>query len=234
MTTQFYMVASSLPRMDASFKISEPPISRHQLEKRLKLLPEETVKLLFQIELLVWSSWYMPKQSVIETRTLYQNTLESNSDFISDITNWYLDLRSILAAMRMRKTQKESPSDSHNYWVTRWDHQLIQKWNEPDFGLKSVYPWIPKVNACIEKNDTASVEEFLLTHIWNYLSKLEAGHYFDFEAITVYLLRWNIVNYWSQFNKNKVLECIDLLCDSLVDLEHLSLELAVQNKGRER
>lgn len=226
MTTQFYMVASSLPRMDASFKISEPPISRLQLEKRLKLLPEETASLLFAIELLAWTSWFMPKQSVIETRKLYISTLETKSDFISNITNWYLDLRSVLAAIRMRNEKKDPPHDPQNYWITRWEHQLIQKWNEPDFGLKSVYPWVPKITACIEKNDSASVEEFLLAHIWNYLSKMEAGHYFDFEAITVYLLRWNIVNYWSKFNKTKVLECIDVLCDSLgsVDISTILAE----------
>lgn len=222
MTNQFYMVASSLPRMNASFKIAEPPILRFQLEKRLKLLPEETLRLLFAIELLVWSSWFMPKQSVIETRKLYQNILEAKSPFIMDIINWYLDLRSILAAMRMRKEKKEPPKDPQNYWITRWEHQLIQKWDEPDFGLKSVYPWIPKITNFIEKNDPASVEEFLLTHIWNYLSSMEASHYFDFKAITVYLLRWNIVNYWSKFDKTKVLECIDVLCDSLVDLKHFS------------
>ena len=222
MTTQFYMVASSLPRMDTSFKISEPPISRLQLEKRLKLLPEETARLLFSIELLAWTSWYMPKQSVIETRKLHQNILENKSVFIRDISNWYLDLRSILAAIRMRKEKKEPPTDPKLYWITRFEHQLIQKWGEPDFGLKAVYPWVPKITACIEKNDTASVEEFLLTYIWNYLSRMEAGHYFDFEAITVYLLRWNIVNHWSKFNKTKVLECIDVLCDSLIDLQHLS------------
>ncbi|MDR3502589.1 MAG: DUF2764 family protein [Legionella sp.] len=224
MSTEFYTVASSLPRLGVSFKIATPPISRFQLEKRLRLLPEEQVLQVFAIELLVWKSWFKPQQSVTATRMLYQNIIKNQSPFIINLIDWYLDLRSIFAAIRMRNEKKEVPENPHDYWISHWDHRLMQKWSDADFGLKSVYPWLPKVVSDIEKNNTAAVEGFLLAHIWKHLSIVEAGHYFDFEAITIYLLRWNVVNYWSSFSTSNALDCIEKLCNTLIDWDHLSLK----------
>lgn len=217
MTTQFYMVVSSLPRMRASFKTLELPISRFQLEKRLTSLPNEQKSLLYAIESLVWTSWFMPQYSLSKTRHDYQYILKSKLPFVVDIVNWYLDLRSIFAAIRMREQNKEVPKNPKDYWLTHWGYKLLRQWNEPDFGLKSVYPWVPKVIADTTKNNTAAVEEFLLAYIWRHLSLIEMRHYFDFEALIIYLLRWNIVNYWSTFSEINVLDRIDELCNSLID-----------------
>ncbi|WP_058534975.1 DUF2764 family protein [Legionella saoudiensis] len=224
MSAQFYTVASSLPRLGSSFKIASPPISRFQLEKRLKLLPEKHITQIFAIELLVWRSWFMPQQSVAETRILYQQIIKNQSSFIINLIDWYFDLRSVFAAIRMRNEKKEAPENPHYYWISNWEHRLMQKWHDADFGLKSVYPWLPKVQVDMEKNNTAAIEEFLLAHIWKHLSIIEAGHYFDFEALTIYLLRWNIISYWSSFNKSQTLERIEKLCNSLIDWDHLSLK----------
>lgn len=52
-------------------------------------------------------------------------------------------------------------------------------------------------------------------------SRKQEGHYFDFEALLVYLLRWDIIDYWSKFNKEKVLTCIDELSSSSNSLSEL-------------
>ncbi|CDZ78968.1 hypothetical protein BN59_03283 [Legionella massiliensis] len=202
MTTQFYMVASALPRMPASFKVEAPPISRIQLEKRLKLLPAENLALAYALEYLLWQSWFMPQKSFSSTKEAYIKLLKTDSPFIHKTVHWFMDLRSLFAALRLRKEKKAPPANPQECWLSHWNHQLIQHWDEPDFGLKGVYPWLSKVASDLEKEDTSAVEEFLLDYIWHYLSIIELRHYFDFEALMIYLLRWNLIHYWSKFNSN--------------------------------
>lgn len=229
MTSQYYTVACSLPRMNAHFQIQETPISRVQLEKRLKLLPAEQYTLALTVESLVWTSWFMPQQSVAQLRQVMQNVMSTQSDFVHNTLMWFFDLRSIFAALRMRNAKKEPPENPQDYWITRWNHKLLRNWNELDFGLKSVYPWLPKIAADIARKDTVAVEEFLLSYIWKYLSVLETGHYFDFEAIIIYLLRWNIIHYWSQFNNDSALKQLNELSHSLLN-EQLSKEIILNDK----
>lgn len=230
MNTQYYTVVCSLPRMNTNFQIQETPISRMQLEKRLKLLPLDKFTLALSVESLAWASWFMPQQPVASLRNDVQHLLDTQSIFIHDTLTWFFDLRSIFAALRMRNEKKAPPENPQEHWITRWNHKLISNWNELDFGLKSIYPWLPKIAGDIDKKDTISVEGFLLSYIWKYLSSIETGHYFDFEALIIYVLRWNIIHYWSQFNKLNALNSVNELCHLLLS-KQLSKEGALNDKG---
>lgn len=231
MKSPFYMVVSSLPRMGVHFKVQEPPISRLQLEKRLRLLPLDKMTLLLEIEQLVWRSWFQNNRTFEETKKEWMALSTLDSPFIINLIHWYLDLRSIFVAIRMRNQKPTPPGMPQDYWITRWSRKLLQNWNEPDFGLGTVYPWLPKVAADLAKNDTIAVEEFLLFHIWNYLSVIETGHYFDFESLVIYLLRWNIVDYWSKFSKTNTLKNLDELCMAIIGNKVLIHESATQKQG---
>ncbi|KTD43632.1 DUF2764 family protein [Legionella parisiensis] len=230
MNSQYYSVVCSLPRLKGTFQIQETPISRLQLEKRLKLLPLDKYKLALTVEDLVWTSWFIPKKPLRDLRNTYQNILKNESHFIIDLTLWFFDLRSILAALRLRDEKKGLPDRSNDDWITRWDYKLVNHWNELDFGLKAVYPWLPKIATDIAKKDTIAVEKFLLTSMWKYLSISETGHYFDFEAIIIYLLKWNIVHYWAGFNERDALNHINDLSQSLLN-KQLSNFFILRTKG---
>lgn len=230
MMPQYYTVVCSLPRMNASFKIQKPPISRLQLEKRLMLLPIEKHTVAVTLESLVWTSWFMPHQPVADLKDRFQHMMETQSIFLQEILTWFFDLRGVFAALRMRNEKKDPPNDPREYWITQWSYKLIRHWNEPDFGLRSRYPWLPKIAQDIARKDTVAVEEFLLSYIWKYLSTIETGHNFDFEAIIIYLLRWNIIHYWSQFDKENALNCLDELSNLLLNKQSLK-EIILNDKG---
>lgn len=202
--------------MGVHFTIQEPPISRLQLDKRLRLLPLDKMKLLLEIEQLVWHSWFKHTQTMQQTKKEWMALSTLDSPFIIDVIHWYLDLRSIFVAIRMRNQKQAAPDVPQDVWITRWSRKLVQNWNEPDFGLGSVYPWLAKVAADANKHDTIAVEEFLLAYIWNYLSVIETRHYFDLEYLVIYLLRWNIVDYWSKFSKTNTLENLNELCQTII------------------
>lgn len=212
----YLTLMTSLPRHGRQFKVKQTPISRMQLVKRLKLLPEPENKYLDQLIDLVWNSWFSLELPLSETMKQAKPLLALNNPFINEIISWFFDIRSLFVALRLRKTHTSPPLSPKDYWHTRWSRRLITNWDQPDFNLIHVYPWIVDVNTKMSNNKTDEVEDILLMQIWNHLNVIEVRHFFDFEALIIYVLRWNIVNYWSQFNEKKARQHIVALSDKII------------------
>jgi hypothetical protein len=191
----------SLPRHSRNYNVKQTPISRIQLENRIKLLPDQERTILYMLEKIVWNSWFDHSASFTDTLMSANKLLAGQHPFIDEIIYWYFDLRSLLVALRMRNAKQPVPENTRDCWFTRWSMLLTVNWNEPDFGLKNVYPWILDVNTRLVNNESDILEETLLKQLWKHLDSVEKRHYFDFEAVIIYLLRWDIVNYWSQFDE---------------------------------
>lgn len=114
MTSHYYTVVSSLPHMNTNFKIQDTPISRLQLEKRLKLLPLEKYTVVFTVEYLVWTSWFMPHQPVSDLRRAFQKLMATESAFLREMLLWFFDLRSVFAALRIRNEKRSCPQTLMN------------------------------------------------------------------------------------------------------------------------
>ncbi len=207
---------TSLPRHDRQFKVKQTPISRIQLAKRLKLLPEPEQTYLEQLVNVVWDSWFSLDLPLSETLKRAKPLLALNNPFINDIIYWFFDIRSLFVALRLHKTQAQPPSKPQDYWHTRFSKRLIANWSQADFGLKHVYPWLSDVIEKISNNEPDDVEDILLTQVWHHLNAIETRHFFDFEALIIYVIRWNVVNHWSQFNETKAHQRIIALSNQII------------------
>lgn len=197
----YYTLLTSLPRHGRHYKVKQTPISRIQLEKRFKLLMQNERELLKEIEFLVWQSWFSSNVSLKEIVTRAKKILALEQPFITEILYWYFDIRSLFAALRLHKMQTSPPDIPADFWFGQLTPRLINHWNDTDFGLRSKYPWLLEANKKLLQHEGLAVEDLLLTQIWQHLNAIESQHYFDFEALIIYLLRWNIVQYWSTFNE---------------------------------
>lgn len=214
--TLYYTLITSLPRHGRQFKVKETAISRVQLEKRLKLIPENERNILTQVENVIWNSWFSPELPSSETYSRAQKLFSLRNSFLNEIIHWHFNVRSLFVALRLRRRQPSPPPNQKNYPFGDLTIRLINNWHEPTFGLQHIYPWLPEVNKMIINNETAALEDILLTKLWKHLDVVECGHYFDFEAVIIYLLRWNIVNYWSRFNEIAAVECMNELADQAI------------------
>lgn len=213
--TAYYTLLTSLPKHGRQFKIKEPIISRIQLENRLTLLPEKEKNILFEIENVVWSSWIYQSLSFNETDIRAKKLFTLGNVFLNEMIEWYFNIRSILAALRLRNKQFSPPTEKFMHGPL--NRRLINGWDKLDFGLEHLYPWILGVNQKIADNDIAGIENIVLFQLWRHLAIIEDRHYFDFEALIIYILRWNIVNYWSQFNETIAMQRISELADRLLN-----------------
>lgn len=194
-------------------------ISELRLKKRLKLLPDSERNILITLTDAVWDSWFDLEMPFSETQNKAKIIQDLKNPFMNNLLEWFFDIRSILVALRLRKHKSKPPEIPSEYWITRFGSKLISHWQHPDFGLKSIYPWVPNLSAQMENSNIDIVEELLLSLIWKHLDNIEDRHYFDFEALIIYLLRWKVINYWSRFNKKVTEKHILKFVDTLLS-EH--------------
>ncbi len=58
------------------------------------------------------------------------------------------------------------------------------------------------------------MERLLFEVVWDKLGRLGEGHYFDFEAVVLYVLRWNLADRWSRYQGEAAVERFRSLVDS--------------------
>jgi len=127
-------------------------------------------------------------------------TREIRSPLLRRVVEWRLELRTVVAAMRRRAAGEPAPAKGEVWGFGRWTRALERNWGKSDFGLSDALPWIPHFNERIEKTDSLGFEKSLLQLLWTYLSRKAEGHYFDFEAVALYVQRWDVIHRWSMYD----------------------------------
>lgn len=204
--SSYYTILTSLPRHHRQYNVDQTPLSRIQLERRIQSLPVSERECLYMLEDTVWTSWFDQERTVKDILRQAKVFLQTHQNFILELIDWYFNIRSLLVALRLRRDTVSLPEHVDDIWHTRWSARILNNWNVPDFGLKNIYPWLPDANARLINNQADILEKILIEQLWKHLDHIEDRHYFDFEAIIIYLIRWDIVNYWSQFNQSAAIK----------------------------
>ncbi len=55
------------------------------------------------------------------------------------------------------------------------------------------------------------LERLLLATIWNHLERLSDGHHFDFAAVVIYVMRWDLVARWTGYHGEEAAQRFDAL-----------------------
>ncbi len=209
------MLMSSLPvHKTVLFDEKQTPLSRIQLNKRLKLLDEKDAADLLKIEqLLHWSHIKRDLNPSFVNETIVSiNAI--NNEFIKNIITWRLELRIILAALRMRHQGQKTAPDKGIFGFDYWYFIMTKYWHEPDLGLSKQLPWLPEVNALLTTNQSRDLEKYLFGVVWDHYRQLSLGHYFNFEAVIIYVLRWDIIYRWTRYNKEIAVQRFNDLIDT--------------------
>lgn len=212
----YYSLMTSLPRYAISYKTSERHLSRIQLEKRFRLLEENTKRYLDEVEWLLWQSWFMPGLTLNELQSRSARILSESPELIKELLFSFLNLRTVLTAFSVRQAEPESKAGSIALLRGTMREQILKNWQKEDFGLGNLYPKMKAILQFAQVNQASLAEESILNLLWQLLDKFENGHYFDLMAVIIYLLRWNIVDYWSSFDVNQALAKINEMIKTLL------------------
>lgn len=215
---KYAMLMASLPvHPPRLFSAHQTPVSRIQLDKRLALLDTHDTEDLRRIEtLLHWSQIANATDEFIIKKSA--EVVDSINDrFLKKIIIWRLELRTLLSALRMRHAGAGQPAKGRFPGIGRWLGDIEKNWQKTDFGIGRQVPWIIPVQQLLSQNKSYELEKLLLDLVWQYYAKEGNQHYFDFPAVVIYVLRWDITNRWTHYHADEALKRFDGLVEAGLD-----------------
>jgi hypothetical protein len=195
--TNYYMLLASLPHMPRTFEVEQPPISRLRLQQRLAMLGPDDAEVVDQVQrFLLWDR-QQAERSDSEVQQEYDRLmLTIRNPLVRDIIAYRMDVRTITSALRRRRLGLSPPPA-----VGQWVEHIRTHWEHPTFPLIREHPWIPVVQRCLQENEPLEVERQLLLATWSRWTRLADDFHFSFEALLLYLARWEIVDRWTRLNE---------------------------------
>lgn len=207
MSYRYITLIAALPSLGKSYQVDIPPLSRYQLEKRLKLLTDEHRRLLEEIEsVLHWdhlNSHYDDRELIHSAHAVMEKLTHKHYNTIREIINWRLNLRTLLAAFRYREKGEDLSKISCQWGVGELMRHIENNWSHSYFNLQHRYRWLPELQQKLQAQDTIAVEKILFDATWRYLRSSGANHVFDFTAVVRYVLMWNLVARWSSYDADR-------------------------------
>ncbi|WP_454062034.1 DUF2764 family protein [Candidatus Nitrospira salsa] len=220
---RYYTLYASLPALPHFHKAKVLPISRERLDARLRMLAEEDSNVVEQ----TWSYFDYERQPMNRTDsemvTFYTRFMnEVTQPTLRTIIEFDMIQRTIVAALRRRTRGRTAPRKSRVWGGGPYVRQIERHWNKADFNLTSVFPWIPEIRGFLESNEPLALEQKLKNLTWGFLDRLCEGHYFTFDAVLIYLVKWGMLNQWLLHSEEAAITRFQSLVEEMmIEHEHL-------------
>lgn len=212
---KYALLLASLPRHPLRlFSAKETVISRIKLEQQLLLLDAADAVELQRIEaLLSWSSLTDESDAVVIKKC--QDMIDLITDaFLKQLALWHLELRTLLSALRLRHAGVRAPGKNRFQGFGIWPDYIEKNWQESDFGVGRRLPWLIEAQGLLVSDKPFELEKFLLELVWRQYATAGSQHYFDFPAVVIYVLRWDLTHRWLNYNADKAVECFNKLVEA--------------------
>lgn len=207
MTPRYITLMASLPPLGKLFQVSQEPISLLKLESRLRSLSESDQALLGRVSnLMAWADQPVGRSDLEFIQEAENFFRDIDNPILRHLVTERLNIRTIVAALRRRhRGEQEGPADQPWGWG-EWVRFIENHWKQHAFGLERIHPWVDQAATLLEANDLVGFERLQFDVVWKILDRIGFGHYFDFEALVIYLNRWSLVARWSCYKEEAAKE----------------------------
>jgi hypothetical protein len=198
---KYATLVASLPYQASLLAAKQTPISRINLDQRLRMLDADDAEQLRLVEgLLEWHRLSGDESEADLQQRTSKTVRKLEGPFLRTIVRDRLELRTVVAAMRRRRLGRDAPGPGEAWGYGRWLGQIRKNWSDPAFRLDNVFPWAVEASRLMQSGDWVGVERLLLSQTWQMVGRAGWGHYFDFEAVVVYVLRWSAIDRWTRYD----------------------------------
>lgn len=218
----YYDLVASLPHLPHFDLAGHLPVTRLRLDQRLRLLRTGHRDQLARAESLVrWrldpQRWRADAAQLEECAALLASPLDPS---LREYVAFRIDQQTLLAALR----RKQEGAASLN-GVGRWDavpraRHIQTHWDEPDFGLAPLVPWLPDAREFLAAGDARRLERLLMNVAWRRLGRHAEQNTFGFEAVFAYFFRWDILRAWLSSDPEKGKTRFRELIDQVTHVEY--------------
>jgi Protein of unknown function (DUF2764) len=196
----YHMLISSLPPLPARFDVGRLPISAERLRDRLRMLePEDALQIDRLMETLNWSRQFKESNDA-EVVKRYRELMDVITyPLLREMLTIEMDVRMIAATLRRRR-RGLGPAV---IGIGQWTEHIRRNFNKPDLGLGHVFPWITEADALFAAGDLLTLQRNLIGTVWAYLKKRAEEFYFSFEAVVLYVARWEVIRSWQNLRAER-------------------------------
>jgi hypothetical protein len=200
-SNSYHMLISSLPALPPRFEVERLPITFERLQGRLRLLePEDAEEIERLLAVLRWGNQFAEASDVAVVQRYDALLHDLSTPLVRDILVHMMDVRMIAVALRSRRRGLGPPTVGIGQWC---DH-IRHNFNQPDFRLGQVFPWIPAAERLLAQGDLLTLyRQYVLGATWTYLKKRAEDYSFSFEAVVLYVARWDIMRRWQQLQAER-------------------------------
>ncbi|MBT8440991.1 MAG: DUF2764 family protein [Gammaproteobacteria bacterium] len=212
---KYITLMTSMPPIKSPFLARQLPISLLRLAARLRMLDEDDADLLRRIQAV--TEWERIDMGTDEIAVLgaYAALLDDlQSESLRRVVRNRYELRTIVAAMRRHRLGESAPEQKAPWGAGRFVDRIRRNWTRPHFGLRRTLPWIAELRELYESNQTLDLERLMVRINWNSLVNEMRMHEFDFDAVALYVLRYDIVARWLGYSADNARRRFDLLVET--------------------
>jgi len=198
----YAMLICYLPPLPAHpFAIKLTPLSRLQLDRRLALLaPGDAQDLATIEEIAHWDRIPLATSDRGFVACARSALSKLKSPALREILCWRLELRTLVAALRRRHRGLPVPAVSEIWGYGQCLDYIRRYWEQPDFNLSHLYPWVAAADQHLREGRHTALEHLLFATVWDRYTRLAWNHHFDFEAVVLYVLRWNLIDRLTRYD----------------------------------
>lgn len=214
----YYTLVASLPALPPHIDVDRVPITRPRLDERLQMLEADDLAVVDQ-----WDRFVRWDQQLLDQTD--EDVAVKYKQLEKDITNstlwkmieYRMDVRTIVAAIRRKRVGLPAPTG-----VGQWVEHIRRNYQHPEFQLQDRFGWIGKFIACLDSNDALAAQRLLFESNYQYWTRMNQQVTFSFEAVLLYLARWEIIDRWTSRDAQAGQERFQtILTETLGEYAHL-------------
>jgi hypothetical protein len=195
MPQQYYTLVASLPHLAGISHVVQLPITRRQLDNRLRMLDDEDYQNVTRIDALLFprgGGWQSDELLIRQGQTL----AESLPEQFREVVEWYLTRRTLLSAVRRRLLKEARPDAKAAWGYSILMPAISANWHLPDLGMSAKFPSLGQVVELLDRRDGIALDELLLREEDVFCKRLSDVHEFSAINVLCYVLRWNLTERW--------------------------------------
>jgi len=194
------MLICSLPALPIRFDAERLPISPERLRERLRMLePEDAQEIRNLLEVLAWSERFAETTDAAVVARYGELMRRLAHPLVREVAATSVDARMIVNALRRRRRGLGPPTIG----VGQWFAHIRRHFSAPDLDLAHAFPRLAELRRLLEEGDALGFHRGLLAATWAYLRKRSDEHTFTFEAVVLYVARWELMHHWQQLEAGR-------------------------------
>lgn len=123
----------------------------------------------------------------------YQEIMQViNNATLREMIEVRMNTRTLIAAVRRRRQGLPPPKG-----VGQWVDHIARNYQDPGFRLQGQYRWIEPLADLLKQGDAIGAQRLLFETNYRQWSQMAERFTFSFEAVLLYLARWEIIDRWT-------------------------------------